>query len=370
MRMTFGTLVTGALIVFFSVVFVVVAMPVLVFHPQPSDIAEPYTPQQLAGRSVYMANGCFYCHSQYIRPQDWNQPGVTDSGGRVAQAGDYAYQQTVMLGQHRNGPDLSQEGGIHPDDWHYAHFYNPRFTSPKSIMPSFAFMFDANGNPSQQMRDLVAYIQSLGGKLADQRYQEQVAQKQIFLDALKHGGMFGDANQKALLAVVPQNFWTLLDPVPPDERSLVHGKTIFLTNCIGCHGVRGDGGGPAGEFLNPFAYDFTNAKNMQSGLSTSPGSLYEHILVGIKGTAMMPFGQDLSVQDIWDVVNFLYTIPNGGLEKDPPTPDMFIQWQAPPELLQLLKSQKVMAAPGSDSYYVRMDFDNNRRNLIAELELV
>lgn len=360
MRMTLGSTAIGAAIVVFSVIFVVVAMPVLVFHPRPSDIAEPYTAAQLSGREVYMQNGCFYCHSQFIRPQDWNQPGVVDSNGRVAQAGDYAYQQTMLLGQHRNGPDLSQEGGIHPDDWQLAHFYDPRFVSPKSIMPQFSYLWTTNSDgsitPTKDLTDLIAYIQNLGGKLADERYTEQLAQKQTFKNAILSppnpkipgdtGGQWGDTNQKALISVVPQKFWTLLDPVPADDRSLIDGKTVYVTNCIGCHGVYGDGQGPAAQFLNPYAYNFNGVKNMQSGISTSPGTLYEHILYGIKGTAMPPFGQDLTVQNIWDVVNFLYTIPNGGLKTATPSMSQYIQWQASQELIQMSNSPSATSSSG------------------------
>jgi len=361
MRMTLGSTAVGAAIVVFSVIFVVVAMPVLVFHPTPSDIAEPYTASQLAGRQIYEANGCFYCHSQYIRPQDWNQPGVTDSGGRVAQSGDYAYQQTLMLGQHRNGPDLSQEGGVHPDDWHLAHFYNPRFVNPKSIMPQFSYLFDTNQDgsvtPTQDLKNLIAYMQNLGGKLGDARYNEQLSQKALFKNAIvappnpnikgDSGGQWGDTNQKALISVVPQKFWTLLDPVPVDDRSLIDGKTIYVTNCIGCHGVAGNGQGPAGAFLNPYAYNFNSSDNMTHGISTSPGSLYEHILVGIKGSAMPAFGQDLTVENIWDVVNFLYTIPNGGLKTANPTMSQFIQWEPSAELLTLSNTPQVGSTSGS-----------------------
>jgi cytochrome c oxidase cbb3-type subunit 2 len=364
MRMTLGSTAVGAAIVVFSVIFVVVAMPVLVFHPKPSDIAEPYTAAQLHGRTIYMQNGCVYCHSQFIRPQDWNQPGVTDSGQRVAQAGDYAYQQTMLLGEHRNGPDLSEEGGVHPDDWHLAHFYNPRFVNPKSIMPQFSFLWNQNDDgsitPTQDLLDLIAYIQNLGGKLGDERYAEQNAQKQVYKNAIAAsstgpndpGGQWGVVNQKALTAVVPQEFWALLNPVPADQRSLIDGKTIFVTNCIGCHGTQGNGQGPAGQFLNPYAYNFTSKDNMKNGISTSPGQLYEHILYGIKGTGMPPFGQDLTVQNIWDVVNFLYTIPNGGLTSSTPTIKQFIQWGAPAELLALKNTPVATNNNGSSSIIV------------------
>ena len=147
--------------------------------------------------------------------------------------------------------------------------------------------------------------------------------------------------------MVPQSFWTLLNPVPADQRSLIDGKTVYVTNCIGCHGIQGKADGPADQFLNPFAYNFTSADNMRSGLSTSPGSLYQHILYGIKGTAMPPFGQDLTVQNIWDTVNFLYTIPNGGLKTAEPSVTQFIQWTAPQELLDLSKVPQAAPANGN-----------------------
>ena len=59
---------------------------------------------------------------------------------RVAESGDYVAEQPHLLGTERTGPDLSQAGGEHPDDWHLAHFVNPRFTRPESLMPNFAFL--------------------------------------------------------------------------------------------------------------------------------------------------------------------------------------------------------------------------------------
>ena len=101
----------------------------------PSEIFRARTPRETAGRAIYIANGCVYCHSQSIRSIDW------DLGAeRIAQAGDYVADQPILLGSERTGPDLSQEGGEHPDDWHMAHFINPRYTRPNSIMPPFAFL--------------------------------------------------------------------------------------------------------------------------------------------------------------------------------------------------------------------------------------
>jgi mono/diheme cytochrome c family protein len=94
----------------------------------------------------------------------------------------------------------------------------------------------------------------------------------------------------------------------------VHGKQVFTTNCIGCHGLLGDGKGPARAFVaNPAPRDFTDAS---AQLYFSDGELYDAILFGVDGTAMPAWGDLLTVNDIWDVTNFIRTIPNGGLRRD------------------------------------------------------
>src|SRR5688572_3013312 len=164
-RMDGRTIFFGAIVVFSSIIFTVVALPYLTYNPPRSADARPLTAQEERGRVLYAANGCNYCHTQYLRPQDWTGVASFRTLGRVAQAGDYYYQQTLLLGSERTGPDLSQEGGAHTDEWHVAHFYNPRWTAPKSIMPSFKFYYTESAagvpEPAQEIDDLVAYVQSL-----------------------------------------------------------------------------------------------------------------------------------------------------------------------------------------------------------------
>lgn len=133
MKMTFGTIVAGVILVVLTTVAMSLGLSTLTFQPPPSDIARPLTVTEERGRQIYMSNGCVYCHTQYVRPQDWTAAGGAKAS-RVAQAGDYVFQKTVLLGTERTGPDLSQEGGVHPDDWHRAHFANPRYTSPNSTL--------------------------------------------------------------------------------------------------------------------------------------------------------------------------------------------------------------------------------------------
>src|SRR5262249_55810165 len=93
-RMDGKTVALGAVVLFGSIIFVVTALPFLTFQPQPSAEALPLTQMQESGRILYAANGCFYCHSQYLRPQDWTGVASFRTVGRTAQAGDYYYQQT------------------------------------------------------------------------------------------------------------------------------------------------------------------------------------------------------------------------------------------------------------------------------------
>ena len=129
---------------------------------EPSDIWRPMTDMEREGHKLYVENGCSYCHSMYIRPYDW---GIGAS--RIAQLCDYYGQQPAILDSERTGPDLSQEGGEHPDDWHMAHFVNPRYTSPLSLILSWEFL------GKEKIEKLTAYVQYLGMKDADVRVKRQ-----------------------------------------------------------------------------------------------------------------------------------------------------------------------------------------------------
>ena len=101
------------------------------------------------GKEVYRANGCFYCHSQQVAPPTAGADIVRGWGKRYTVAQDYLDDQPVMLGHSRIGPDLANVGVRLPDDetrtnlvWHLKHLYNPRLTSPGSIMPSYSFLFE------------------------------------------------------------------------------------------------------------------------------------------------------------------------------------------------------------------------------------
>lgn len=183
-------LVAGAVVTLALATSAMVAAPFLQLKdvPPPAGL-KAYTEQELRGREVYIASGCIACHTQ--------QPSATGAGradaqrgwGRPSVAADYFYDRPTMLGTMRTGPDLFNIGDRIPsDDWHYGHLYQPRAYVPASTMPAYPFLFEAivavevapgqytvplpptavpAGKrivPTQDARDLIAYLKSLRRK--------------------------------------------------------------------------------------------------------------------------------------------------------------------------------------------------------------
>lgn len=99
---------------------------------------QPYTPLQLAGRDIYLREGCFNCHSQMIRPFH----AETLRYGHYSVAGEYVYDHPFQWGSKRTGPDLHRVGGKYSDDWHRVHLNDPRDVVPESIMPAYPWLND------------------------------------------------------------------------------------------------------------------------------------------------------------------------------------------------------------------------------------
>lgn len=124
--------------------------PVLV-ETTNTTLPRPYSGVEMQGRAVYMAEGCVYCHSQQVRGGDYLAD--TQRGwGRRSVPRDYLYDNPVLMGTMRTGPDLMNIGARQPSaDWHYKHLYNPQKTVPGSIMPPYGFLFQKrklDGEPS------------------------------------------------------------------------------------------------------------------------------------------------------------------------------------------------------------------------------
>ena len=105
---------------------------------QPTPGIKPYDALRLAGRDVYIREGCYVCHSQMIRPFR----SETERYGPYSLAGESVYDHPFQFGSKRTGPDLARVGGRYSDDWHRVHLLNPRDVVPESNMPRFPWIAD------------------------------------------------------------------------------------------------------------------------------------------------------------------------------------------------------------------------------------
>ncbi|MDZ5460036.1 cytochrome-c oxidase, cbb3-type subunit II [Azohydromonas lata] len=111
---------------------------------KPVENLKPYTALQLAGRDVYIREGCYNCHSQMVRPFR----AETLRYGHYSTAGEFVYDHPFQWGSKRTGPDLHRVGGKYSDDWHRIHLNNPRDVVPESNMPAYPWLEKAALNPA------------------------------------------------------------------------------------------------------------------------------------------------------------------------------------------------------------------------------
>jgi cytochrome c oxidase cbb3-type subunit 2 len=112
---------------------------------QPIEGLKPYTPLQLAGRDIYVREGCYNCHSQMVRP--FRAEALRY--GQHSVAGEFVYDHPFQWGSKRTGPDLHRVGGKYSDEWHSIHLNDPRALVPESNMPAYPWLLDATVDPAQ-----------------------------------------------------------------------------------------------------------------------------------------------------------------------------------------------------------------------------
>jgi cytochrome c oxidase cbb3-type subunit 2 len=112
---------------------------------QPVEGLKPYTPLQLAGRDIYLREGCYNCHSQMIRPFR----AETLRYGSYSVAGEFVYDHPFQWGSKRTGPDLHRVGGRYSDEWHQLHLMNPRDLVPESNMPAYPWLATKQVDPAE-----------------------------------------------------------------------------------------------------------------------------------------------------------------------------------------------------------------------------
>ena len=111
---------------------------------QPVEGLKPYTALQLAGRDVYIREGCYNCHSQMVRP--FRAEALRY--GALSTAGEFVFDHPFQWGSKRTGPDLHRVGGKYSDEWHRTHLNNPRDLVPESNMPAYPWLVTAAVDPA------------------------------------------------------------------------------------------------------------------------------------------------------------------------------------------------------------------------------
>ncbi|MFN3479931.1 MAG: cbb3-type cytochrome c oxidase subunit II [Thermodesulfovibrionales bacterium] len=256
-------------------------------HPKLENL-KPYTALQLAGRDIYQREGCFYCHTQTVRPLKTEVLRY----GEYSKAGEFAYDHPFLWGSKRTGPDLARIGGKYPDAWHYRHMENPRAFFKESNMPSYAFLKDRKLDPEEVERHMKAldfpYTKEDIEALKDKTEMDAiVAYLQVIGTAVKKKEVQVEAK------VVEEK-----NPLSGKPEAIKKGKEIYEKNCQVCHGDDGKGG------IGPSLRD--NVWLGKEG-EISDGKLFSIIADGTQA-GMPPFGTQIDKDGIWSVVSYIRTL--------------------------------------------------------------
>jgi cytochrome c oxidase cbb3-type subunit 2 len=128
---------------------------------------KPYSPLRLAGRDIYIREGCYACHSQMIRPFR----AETERYGHYSVAGEFVYDRPFQWGSKRTGPDLARVGGRYSDEWHRTHLDNPRDVVPESNMPGYPWLANTKLVPGEIVPKMRA-MQRMNVPYTDQEFKE------------------------------------------------------------------------------------------------------------------------------------------------------------------------------------------------------
>ncbi|MFL6634769.1 MAG: cytochrome-c oxidase, cbb3-type subunit II [Massilia sp.] len=166
-------LLVGLVLVVISFGGLVEIVPLFFQHSTTEPVAglKPYSPLRLAGRDVYIREGCYNCHSQMIRPFR----AETERYGHYSVAGEFVYDHPFQWGSKRTGPDLARVGGRYSDEWHRTHLDNPRDVVPESNMPGYPWLAQAKLDPQSIVPKMRA-MQRLNVPYTEQDIKDAPAQ--------------------------------------------------------------------------------------------------------------------------------------------------------------------------------------------------
>jgi cytochrome c oxidase cbb3-type subunit 2 len=325
--------------------------------------ASDYTPPERRGRDVFIREGCWYCHSQYVRAVT----GEDRRWGPVSEAGEYAFDLPHLLSTRRIGPDLSRVGLKYGDDWHHAHLWDPRLVVPDSVMPGFKWLYTElrlplaqtdvgpalppapalgryftmnarrviplypnsagltfvppppdgrwplDGTPSIDLKGFGVEPPALRGVTLVLPLADAVAVVGYLQKLGTDRGAWREVFEPHLVKVA------VIDTSP--TRNLEElGRAVYRARCIGCHGPKGDGNGPAATFLTPRPRDFTlgvfKFRTTPSGSLPTDGDLFRTVTRGVRGTAM-PSWHELPGEERLAVVAYIKTLSTRWKDEKP-----------------------------------------------------
>jgi cytochrome c oxidase cbb3-type subunit II len=242
------------------------------------ETVRPYSPLELAGRDVYIREGCNNCHTQTVRPL------VAEvlRYGDFSRSGEFIHDRPHLWGSRRTGPDLARIGGKYPDAWHVQHMAMPKALVPRSNMPAYAFLADRTLDPALTRKKMQALsfpfseeqISALHGAT---EMEAMVAYMQVLGTGLPKTTAAADATP-----VDP------LNPAPGDAGAITEGARLYAQNCAACHGAELEG--RIGPDL--------------PAMALNDGELFRLISEGLPNGGMPPFAS-LGAARIWNLVNFI-----------------------------------------------------------------
>jgi cytochrome c oxidase cbb3-type subunit 2 len=271
----------------------------------PGPGVHPLSALEQQGRAVYVSEGCAYCHTQQVRPLPSDRP-----FGRPSAPGDFAYQTPELLGAHRTGPDLTNIGARQVSaTWQYIHLFDPRIVVPRSVMPSYPWLFKVREGGSTSPADAVPLPLGVGPQGRTVVPSADAVALVAYLLALKQAPLPAPGAAPMSGESSPMSGESSAEPAAAASAPLLpagettSGSKVFASTCAGCHGP--EGAGVTGVFPALASNEVVNAADPTEHINVVLHGLHGRAVGGTTYSAQMPaFGPQLSDQEIAAVIDF------------------------------------------------------------------